>query len=312
MPSITITISPPAGGKTTWAKAQVKKNGNTILVCRDDFRDQLFGGLVDYKYTDKKEKLVTDSQKATILAALAAGQNVIVADTHCKASSITAWRQFARENTATLVVKDLVAEYLQENADAVVAKGLDSVLDQYRARCHKWNLQRANSVPPEVIDRMLNNYLTDIMKLKVRQHVKVPGLPNAVIFDVDGTLAHMLNLRGPFDWHKVGVDHVDPVVVEVLKMYKAAGYIIIIMSGRDGVCKPETCDWFMENQIPFDHLFMRAAGDQRNDAVVKEELFFNHVEGNFNIQVVLDDRNRVVDKWRAMGLKVFQVADGNF
>ena len=128
MPSITITISPPAGGKTTWARAHVKKNGNTILVCRDDFRDQMYGGLLEYKYTDKKEKLVTDAQKATILAALAAGQNVIVADTHCKAGAIQAWRQFARDNKATLVVKDMVAEYLQENAEGVVTKGLETIL----------------------------------------------------------------------------------------------------------------------------------------------------------------------------------------
>ena len=31
-----------------------------------------------------------------------------------------------------------------------------------------------------------------------------------------------------------------------------------------------------------------------------------------DIFLVVDDRNKVVDMWRSLGLTVFQVADGNF
>lgn len=57
---------------------------------------------------------------------------------------------------------------------------------------------------------------------------------------------------------------------------------------------------------------MRAEGDQRNDAIVKEELFFDNVEGNFNVHVCVDDRDRVVLRWREMGIKCFQVEPGAF
>jgi hypothetical protein len=36
------------------------------------------------------------------------------------------------------------------------------------------------------------------------------------------------------------------------------------------------------------------------------------VRDNFDVQFVLDDRDQVVEMWRAMGLTCLQVAPGNF
>lgn len=59
-------------------------------------------------------------------------------------------------------------------------------------------------------------------------------------------------------------------------------------------------------------LFMRPAGDTRNDAVVKLELFDQHIRDRYDVLRCYDDRARVVAAWRSIGLTVFQVADGNF
>lgn len=312
MPALTITIGCPGSGKSTLAREMVKRKSNTVLVCRDDFRDQLFGGIASYKFSKTKEQLVTDAQKSTILAAFARGQNVIVADTHCSAKYITSWKQFAKDNNVTFTVEDMFKKYVKEHKDAVATRGIDGVIATYRNRCHKWNLQRLNSVPPEVVDEMFDRYLTDIYGYKIPQHVHVLNVPKAMLFDIDGTLAHMKNLRGPFDWSKVGVDEVDEVVKEILGLYKAAGYTIIVMSGRDGVCRPETMKWLNDNNIHFDHLFMRAQGDQRNDGIVKQELFMDNVDGKFNVHACFDDRDRVVSRWRAMGIKCLQCEPGAF
>ena len=45
---------------------------------------------------------------------------------------------------------------------------------------------------------------------------------------------------------------------------------------------------------------------------VKHELFNKHVRHDYNVRGAFDDRNQVVEMWRAIGLTVFQVADGNF
>lgn len=59
-------------------------------------------------------------------------------------------------------------------------------------------------------------------------------------------------------------------------------------------------------------LFMRRTGDTRKDNIIKREIFNEHIRGKYNVLFVLDDRSRVVREWRAMGLTVFQVAEGNF
>jgi hypothetical protein len=57
---------------------------------------------------------------------------------------------------------------------------------------------------------------------------------------------------------------------------------------------------------------MREAGDSRKDSIVKQELYEKHIEPSYDVFVVLDDRNQVVDMWRSLGLVCLQVAPGDF
>lgn len=57
---------------------------------------------------------------------------------------------------------------------------------------------------------------------------------------------------------------------------------------------------------------MRPADDNRDDALVKYELFNKYVRDNYDVLGVFDDRNRVVDMWRRIGLTCYQVAEGDF
>jgi hypothetical protein len=41
-------------------------------------------------------------------------------------------------------------------------------------------------------------------------------------------------------------------------------------------------------------------------------LRFNHIRPNYDVKYVIDDRDQVVDMWRSLGLRVLQVAPGNF
>lgn len=131
----------------------------------------------------------------------------------------------------------------------------------------------------------------------------------AIICDIDGTLAHMGD-RSPYDWHKVGIDTVDQVIIDLLRRYD--NRTIILVSGRDEVCRKETVEWLNENQVPFNHLFMRAYNDNRKDNIVKQEIYKRDIKDKFTIEFVLDDRNQVVKMWRDNGLKCLQVAEGNF
>jgi hypothetical protein len=57
---------------------------------------------------------------------------------------------------------------------------------------------------------------------------------------------------------------------------------------------------------------MRKKGDYRDDAVVKIELLQQIRADGFNPLIAFDDRNRVVDAWRANGIICAQVAPGDF
>ena len=62
-------------------------------------------------------------------------------------------------------------------------------------------------------------------------------------------------------------------------------------------------------------LLMRPDGDYRPDAELKSELFDKLVDiHGFDTEdtIIFDDRQSVVDMWRARGLTCFQVAKGDF
>jgi hypothetical protein len=137
-----------------------------------------------------------------------------------------------------------------------------------------------------------------------------PIKPIAYIFDIDGTLAKM-DVRGPYDWGKVGGDRPNIPVVLVHSLLRRAGARTLIFSGRDSVCEKETRQWLSDHNIEFDGLMMRPAGNTEKDCVVKKRML-DEARGAYCIMGVFDDRDQVVAMWREEGLTCFQVDYGNF
>ncbi len=136
----------------------------------------------------------------------------------------------------------------------------------------------------------------------------------AVICDIDGTVAIMDGQRGPYDYSKVHLDKPNANVVELVRVLRAADYRIIFVSGRDDECMPQTRQWLVTSKVglPGDRLWMRKTGDFRPDEIVKEEIYRGLIEPFHEVFLVLDDRNKVVNMWRRLGLTCLQVADGEF
>jgi len=136
-------------------------------------------------------------------------------------------------------------------------------------------------------------------------------MTTAVIVDIDGTVATRTD-RGPFDYSKVLSDAPKPDVIEVVTALWRAGHKIIFVSARDDVCFGDTYVWLRRNCPPFEHLYMRKTGDTRSDGVVKREIYEQFVKPEYSILCVIDDRQRVVDMWRSIGLTCLQVDYGDF
>lgn len=132
---------------------------------------------------------------------------------------------------------------------------------------------------------------------------------DAVIFDIDGTLAKM-NWRSPYDYSKVLEDSVHKDIAYFIPIFKDKNKIIIV-SGRPDSCREDTEKWLKDNDIYYDELHMRNAGDKRKDSIVKYEIVKELVK-KYYIKYVFEDRNQVVKMFREAGFRCLQVADGNF
>lgn len=142
----------------------------------------------------------------------------------------------------------------------------------------------------------------------------------AWLVDIDGTLA-LRGDRSPYDWSRVGEDTPNKPVITVARAL-AARSSLIFMSGRMEQCRALTRMWLHGNVcdrgLPDDMcsrypLLMRKDGDNRPDQIVKRELYERHVVGLYEVEGVLDDRDRVVKMWREeLGLTCLQVAPGAF
>jgi predicted ATPase len=65
-------------------------------------------------------------------------------------------------------------------------------------------------------------------------------------------------------------------------------------------------------EVPFTKLYMRPAKDHRSDDIIKVELL-QQIRSEFgNPHLWFDDRSRVVNAIRAEGVRVLQVAPGDF
>lgn len=158
---------------------------------------------------------------------------------------------------------------------------------------------------------LIKEYRASLPKPAPRRPVD-PDLPFCLIVDIDGTLA-IMDGRGPFDTAEYETDLLDDVVAEVVASYRARGDQIIIVTGRNQDSYKACKRWFSKHKIDVDELYMRPADDPfTDDSEIKRKLYEEKIAPRFNVRFVLDDRDRVVDLWRSLGLKVFQVEDGDF
>ena len=104
------------------------------------------------------------------------------------------------------------------------------------------------------------------------------------------------------------LDYPNELVVSVLRDWRERGKVITIVSARNDKNRDVTEQWLAQWGIPYDALYMRKDGDYRPDNVFKQELLDNiRKNGNDLIERVYDDRNQVVDMWRANGIECIQV-----
>jgi predicted kinase len=298
MTRLLITRGLPASGKTTFAR---KLQPGVVRVNRDDLRRMLHGQRL---FTQWAEAQVTHAQRAAVEALLRARASVIVDDTNLRAKVVREWAEMAARHGASFEVHDFTDVPLAEcvRRDAGRPED-DQVGEDAIRRMHERYLAGKNTpLPVPFVDPGGPGVVYE----------PDPELPPVVLVDIDGTVALMAG-RSPFEWHRVGEDAPNPAVIAAVRAMHAAGHAIVFCSGRDEVCRAETEAWLeLFVDVPYEGLFMRPEGDSRKDSIVKREIFDSEIRDRWRVVGVFDDRQQVVRMWRALGLTVFQVAEGDF
>ncbi len=298
MSSLTITRGLPASGKSTFAKTWVAMAPeDRRRVNRDDMRAMLFN---KPDYGPKQEAQVTRAVRAMVKELLRSGCDVIADDTNIRPKYVREWARFAKANKADFDVmefpydaKECIRRDALRGADKVGADVINGMSKYLRdGKLLPWEIDEPDHTP--------DLYEPD------------PTLPPAIIVDIDGTVA-LMNGRGPYDLSRVSEDLPNQPVIDAVEAMLDSYYEVIFCSGREDVAREDTVLWIKRYmRLHPAHLYMRAADDKRKDSIVKREIFDRHIRDRFNVRLVFDDRNQVVEMWRALGLTVCQVADGDF
>ncbi|MET9606904.1 AAA family ATPase [Streptomyces sp. NPDC006512] len=309
LPVVHVMTGLPASGKTTAARAlQARSGGRMRRVNLDDLRAML--DLPDPgRRSHAHEQTVLEIQDAAVRAAVEGGFDVVVDNTHLT-KNIPKRLKAAVGGLATFVVHDFTDVPLEEclRRDAARERQVGEEIIRILADKH----QKARKGGWRLTAEWMNGGSDGAAVPAVRTYVPDPALPPAVLCDIDGTLA-LLGNRGPYDFSRCELDLINESVRHALDAFRRAdGDAIVLLSGRSEEHRPQTESWLRTHRVPYDELWMRAAGDSRRDDIVKAELFDAHVRDRYAVRMSLDDRDRVVAVWRRMGLPTWQVNYGEF
>lgn len=151
-----------------------------------------------------------------------------------------------------------------------------------------------------------------------------------VIFDLDGTLAdvrHRLHYIRPdpafdpvtgkkiprrFDlFHQACVDDsvIEPVAYFYRKFVADPDVTVVVLSGRDNATLDATVNWFGRHGLQMPDELLLKSGDQHTPDVEQKRVQAARLERKYGrpIDMVFEDRDRVVTMWKDRGTFVFNV-----
>ena len=135
------------------------------------------------------------------------------------------------------------------------------------------------------------------------------------IFDVDGTLCNVSNIRHHLRNGNRNFDHfhADSVncpphqwVVNMAQNLSRNGIDIVVVTARKSRWFNVTWWWLNENRVPYVDLLMRDDWDQRPDYEVKEDIL-HRINQRWVPVLAVDDNPNVVGLWRENGIPTIQV-----
>ena len=271
----------PASGKSTAAK-EILKQGNWLRVNRDLIREMYHNNV----WSGKKEDMTVGLEKTAASLALAKGYSVVVDDTNLTKSNKDMWKNVAKIMEASFQTKNIDTDY---------------------KTCIERDSLRPNPVGEQVIKEFA---------FSSRRY---PQERPFIICDIDGTIAdiaHRLEyVKGDTkDWKSffANIDNDSPrqdIIDEVFQLANLKQQEVIFVTGRPDTYRKETEAWLEKYTPDYSMLLMRRCDDKRPDNEVKQGIYDKFLK-HYEIDMIYDDRPRVIRMWRENKLTVKDVGPG--
>lgn len=151
---------------------------------------------------------------------------------------------------------------------------------------------------------------------------------SVIVFDLDGTACDSSSrnhdiISKDWDAFHAGIEDYPehPEVVDMLHAMRKCGKTLVCCTARDEKFALQTRAWLRRRGLECVPLLMRPTGNDMPSAQLKPMLLMNWLRETFSswsnfpeeaVQVILEDRDAVVQAWRDLGFNCWQVRKGQY
>lgn len=182
--------------------------------------------------------------------------------------------------------------------------------------CINRDALRTNPIGEKTIREIYSKYRHFIQTTNVEKYVNNlvkpdPNKPYCVVIDMDSTMCFNTNKR---PWYGEGaaeemINDIENFGVCETVWALMQEYPIIVATGRDTSQEEVTRKWLSQHRIDPIKYYFRTEGDYRKGTVVKKEQI-EKIMKDYNILVIFEDSEPIVQMYRDMGLTVLQPNKG--
>ena len=291
-------------GKSTWAKAWVAEDPeHRIRINNDDIRNML-----GPYWVPSREGIVTNAKLQTTLYAMKMGYDIVVDNMNLNPKEVKYWENVINSHN-NIKVSDINPDWAHYKYE-IEFKDFFIPLEE----CIRRDANRPNPIGEKVIRDTWRKYKHFIQTTEVEKYVDNlrlwdSGKPMCVVIDMDSTMCFNITKRPWFGEGSTEAMIDDVPNHGVVELVKAQEYPVVVCTGRNKDQYKVTIEWLANQGITPIDCYMRENGDYRKGVEVKTELM-NQILDKYNVLVVFEDCEPIVQKYRDMGLTVLQPNKG--